>query len=101
MEPREIVDWISAAVEELLADESPVNERTPLIGRNGVLDSMSLVEICLALEDKADELGFEFDWTSDSTLSQSRSMFRTVASLADEFSFQYKGSVNDCSHRSK
>ena len=26
---------------------------------------MKLVEVCLALEDLADEHGFEFDWTSE------------------------------------
>ena len=46
---------------------------------------MKLVELCLALEDKATEMGFEFDWTSDVAMSRSRSMFRTAGSLADEF----------------
>jgi hypothetical protein len=46
---------------------------------------MKLVELCLALEDKAAEIGFEFDWTSDAAMSRSRSMFRTADSLAAEF----------------
>lgn len=46
---------------------------------------MKLVELCLALEDKAPDLGFEFDWTSDAAMSNSRSMFRTAGSLATEF----------------
>jgi hypothetical protein len=49
---------------------------------------MKLVELCLELEDKATELGFEFDWTSDSAMSKSRSMFRTAGSLAAEFIHQ-------------
>ena len=49
---------------------------------------MKLVEICVALEDAAEENQFEFDWTSDATMSKSRSMFRTVANLAEEFSNQ-------------
>jgi hypothetical protein len=57
----------------------------PLIGSQSVLDSMNLVELCLALEDKATEMGFEFDWTSDAAMSRSRSMFRTAGSLASEF----------------
>jgi len=57
----------------------------PLIGDKGLLDSMNLVELCLSLEDFADELEFEFDWTSDSAMSRSRSMFKTVNSLTDEF----------------
>ena len=42
---------------------------------DAILDSMSLVEVCLALEDLADEHGFEFDWTSEATMSKSRSIF--------------------------
>ena len=57
----------------------------PLIGWESVLDSMKLVELCLALEDKAADIGFEFDWTSDAAMSRSRSMFRTAGSLASEF----------------
>jgi hypothetical protein len=49
---------------------------------------MKLVELCLALEDFAEEKGFEFDWTSDQAMSRSRSMFRTAGSLAIEFKDQ-------------
>ena len=49
---------------------------------------MNLVEVCLSLEDLADDHGFEFDWTSESAMSMSRSMFRSVAVLAEEFSRQ-------------
>lgn len=62
-----------------------VNNDTPLIGDGSVLDSMKLVELCLALEDSAEEIGFEFDWTSDQAMSRSHSMFRTAGSLATEF----------------
>jgi hypothetical protein len=49
---------------------------------------MKLVELCLALEDMAVEIGFEFDWTSDAAMSRSRSMFRTAGSLVAEFIIQ-------------
>jgi hypothetical protein len=62
-----------------------VTDGMPLIGGESMLDSMKLVELCLALEDKASEIGFEFDWTSDAAMSRSRSMFRTASSLASEF----------------
>jgi acyl carrier protein len=77
---------VFAAVEVLLDDKSlTVTEETPLLGAEGLLDSMKLVELCLALEDRAGELGFEFDWTSDAAMSRSRSMFRTAGALATEF----------------
>ena len=62
-----------------------VTDNTPLIGDGSVLDSMKLVELCLTLEDFAEEKGFEFDWTSEQAMSRSRSMFRTAGSLASEF----------------
>jgi acyl carrier protein len=74
------------AIKALLEDKSlVVASDTPLIGGKSLLDSMKLVELCLALEDKATDLGFEFDWTSDAAMSKSRSMFRTAGSLATEF----------------
>lgn len=82
----EIQLTIYSIIAQLLEDKSlAVTDDLPLIGSKSVLDSMNLVELCLALEDKATELGFEFDWTSDAAMSRSRSMFRTAGSLASEF----------------
>lgn len=61
-----------------------INDETSLIG-SSILDSVDLVEVCLLLEDESDKFGFQFDWTSDSTLSKSQSIFRSVSSLAEEF----------------
>ena len=82
----EIKQKLFKKIAELLEDKSIIPmEDMPLIGSDSVLDSMKLVELCLALEDMATELCFEFDWTSDSAMSRSRSMFRTAGSLATEF----------------
>jgi hypothetical protein len=54
-----------------------------LLGCDAVLNSRELVELLLALEEFAEEkLGVKFDWTSDSALSEARSVFRTLGSLA-------------------
>jgi acyl carrier protein len=80
------------AIEDLLEDKSrSVTPETALIGGDSALDSMKLVELCLALEDAASTQGFEFDWTSEAAMSKSRSMFRTAGSLADEFMRQKAG----------
>lgn len=77
---------VFSQISQLLENKSlTVTDDMPLIGGESVLDSMKLVELCLALEDKAADIGFEFDWTSDATMSRSRSMFRTAGSLASEF----------------
>lgn len=71
-------------------DEIDITDQMPLIGDGSVLDSMKVVSLCIALEDVAADLGFEFDWTSNAAMSRSRSMFRTVGSLVDEFAKQMK-----------
>ena len=77
---------VFSQIAQLLEDKSLiVTDDMSLIGGESVLDSMKLVELCLALEDKAADLGFEFDWTSDAAMSRSRSMFRTAGFLAAEF----------------
>jgi len=78
-------------IESALEGKATVSEDMQLIGGDTLLDSMKLVEVCLALEDIADERGFEFIWNSEAAMSKSRSMFRTVTTLAEEFSSQSEG----------
>ena len=68
-------------------DPESIRADTQLIG-DGVVDSMSLVNLCLRLEDIAEEQGFEFDWVSEDAMSKSKSMFRTVERLTEEFLYQ-------------
>jgi acyl carrier protein len=85
---------IHALISQLFDDKSlAVTDDTPLIGGESVLDSMRLVELCLMLEDRASELGFEFDWTSEAAMSRSRSMFRNAGSLANEFCNQMEATT--------
>ncbi|WP_211824724.1 hypothetical protein [Kistimonas asteriae] len=84
---------VREAIATALEGKSEVSDSMQLIGGASLLDSMKLVEVCLALEDFADELGFEFDWTSEAAMSKSRSMFRTVESLAEEFANQSEGKL--------
>jgi acyl carrier protein len=80
-----IKNEIFVVIADLIQDKAQeINDDTPLIGGESLLDSMKLVELCLTLEDKATDLGFEFDWTSDAAMSKSRSMFRTAGSLIAE-----------------
>lgn len=79
---------VISAITNALERKAEVTENMQLIGGESLLDSMKLVEVCLALEDLADEHGFEFDWTSEAAMSKSRSMFRSVTALAEEFASQ-------------
>lgn len=75
----------------LLRDKTTaLTDDTPLLGDGSVLDSMSLVELCLTLEDFASDHGFKFNWTSESAMSQKRSMFRTIGTLSEAFIAQSK-----------
>jgi len=62
-----------------------IDENISLLGDKSALDSLKLIELCLILEDQAEEMGFEFDWTSEKAMSKSRSIFRTPLTLAQEF----------------
>ena len=81
---------VRACIIEITDDKIKPTDETSLIGKEATMDSMKLVELCLALEDKAADLKFEFDWTSETAMSKSRSLFRTVSSLAEEFHAQFQ-----------
>ena len=64
-----------------------VGPDTVLVGAGRVVDSADLVMLLLTVEDFArDELGAAFDWTSDSAMSEARSILRNVGSLAKHLS---------------
>ena len=83
-------ELVVEAIKRVLEEEatSQLGPTTELIGNDPVLDSMQLVEVCVSLEDAAEDLGFEFDWTSETAMSRSQSMFRNIRSLSEEFSKQ-------------
>ena len=83
-------EMVKQTIAKVTEHKFTITEDMQLVGREAILDSMKLVEVCLALEDFADDAGFEFDWTSEAAMSKSRGMFRSVAALADELSQQWE-----------
>ena len=79
-------------IKEVLEENIEINDETPLVGGNSQIDSMTLVQICLNLEDKSLEEGFSFDWTSEKALSSLNSIFKTPKSLALEYNRQLTSS---------
>jgi acyl carrier protein len=67
-----------------LTGEAPekVTAGTVLVGTGRVVDSADLVMLLLAVEDFARERGSYFDWTSDSAMSEARSILRSIGTLA-------------------
>lgn len=88
MDINEAKKIVIKAIEGVVKNKSSITENMELIGNDAFLDSMKLVELCINLEDLADQHGFEFDWTSEAAMSKSRGMFRSVAALAEEFAEQ-------------
>lgn len=63
--------------------EDTISSDTVLVGSGRVVDSADLVMLLLSVEEFArDRLGVEFDWTSDSAMSEARSVLRNVGTLA-------------------
>jgi acyl carrier protein len=75
-------------IKEIAGDEIDIDFESSLIGRNSTIDSLNLVQICLALEDRSSTEGFNFDWTSDKAMSSLNSIFRTPETLASEYNRQ-------------
>ncbi len=65
-----------------------VNISSNLIGENRIVDSFGLVEFCVSLEENLKNSKIKFDWTSDTAMSKSNSMFKDVRSLCEEINFQ-------------
>ena len=64
-----------------------VTSSTVLVGAGRVVDSADLVMLLIASEEFArDNLGATFDWTSDSAMSEARSVLRNVGSLSKHLS---------------
>ena len=88
MNIKQAKEIVISTINDALEGEAEITQEMQLIGGESLLDSMKLVEVCLALEDLADEHSFEFDWTSEAAMSKSRGMFRSVAALVEEFAKQ-------------
>jgi D-alanine--poly(phosphoribitol) ligase subunit 2 len=65
------------------SDGSSLDEKTPLFGEVGVLDSVGLVSLVVAVEQALeDEQGIRVSLADERALSQQNSPYRTVESLA-------------------
>ena len=83
-----MIDVIKKEIIGILDDNTfELDNNTPLIGDSSPLDSMNIVNLCLRLEEVAENMGFQFDWSGE-TMSKSKSMFKSVADLATEFERQ-------------
>tara|TARA_B100001778_G_C18312936_1_gene505149 strand:- start:229 stop:510 length:282 start_codon:yes stop_codon:yes gene_type:complete len=75
-----------------ISKNKKISFKSELIGSSSFIDSMTLVQLCITLEDFSNKLKFEFDWTSEKAMSRSQSIFRNVDTLSKEFLRQMKKS---------
>ncbi len=78
-----IVSLVQEAVNASSESALPADENTPLLGAEGVLDSLALVRLLVEVEDYCTERGLPFAWPSASALSPGKSPFRTARALAE------------------
>ncbi len=84
MDVTELIKIIKDSVDE----DFELNSSSPLIGENSIIDSMNLVQICISLEEKSQDDGFDFDWTSEKAMSSLNSIFKTPITLTNEYNLQ-------------
>ena len=65
-----------------------INANTLILNGDNNIDSMVLVQLCIALEEKSNSYGFDFDWMSEKAMSSMNSIFRTPESISKEFNRQ-------------
>lgn len=80
-------------INDITNEESDINAQSPLVGGSSLIDSMALVQICLALEERSQSEGFSFDWTSEKAMSSLNSIFKTPETLAAEYNRQFSESI--------
>ena len=81
-----LVSAITGFLRELVEHEesTPFGEDTPLFGSRGLLDSLGVVNLVADVETwVSDEVGRDLTLADERAMSEERSPFRTVASLAD------------------
>ena len=82
------VEDLIILINQILDKNFDLEYSTPLIGGDSSIDSMNLVQICIALEDKSEEDGFEFDWQSEKAMSSINSIFKNPETLVNEYNRQ-------------
>jgi len=87
MNREEIVKIVESAIADIVETDrikiSEINEKTPIFGLNGCLDSLGLVSLVVAIEDKLSEKNINITIVSEKAFSKKISPFLTVRTLAN------------------
>jgi len=70
--------------EEEVSISSELNKDTPLFGKNGILDSMGLVSLVVAVEQAIEEsMDVSISLADEKAMSQKNSPYKTIGTLAE------------------
>lgn len=91
-----LIDFIYSSLRRIsdCGDGVTLDASTPILGRDGLLSSMQLVELMLELEDYCREHGMDFDWANDAIFSTRHSVYRSIGTLADALMGNVQGSAS-------
>ena len=86
--PALVIDSLNEIISEMDKEDQPqmrnLDESTRLIGRKAVLDSLGLVSVIVDVEQKLEEdYGIGITIADERAMSQEKSPFRTVGTLAE------------------
>lgn len=91
-----VLDCLRQVLAERGVDADGVDEATPLVGRDAVLDSLGLVTLIVDVEDRlASEHDVEVTLADERAMSATKSPFRNVAALADHVAAVLSTSIDD------
>ncbi len=96
-EIREIIISALIQLKEEMEDslETEINDDTVLIGQEGMLDSLGLVNLIVSTEQKVEEeLGMIITLADEQALSQKNSPFRTVRAFIEYISLLLEKNEN-------
>jgi D-alanine--poly(phosphoribitol) ligase subunit 2 len=85
----EVISVILKTLEEIHEQQDlhiaqPLTDKTPLFGQEGILDSLGLVTLVVAVEQAIeDEFGVSISLADEKAMSQRHSPYRTIGSLAE------------------
>ena len=89
---KEVLDLQDASFEK----PKKIDEDTPIYGSDGYLDSLGLVRLVVAVEERLrDKFNVSISVVSDKAVSQSRSPFKDVKSLARYLKSLLKEELNE------
>jgi acyl carrier protein len=98
VESEKIIQVIFDTVDELneqYTEEQRLAKSTVLFGEGGKLDSIGVVTLIVATEQKLEEIfGISLTLADEKAMSQERSPFRTIGSLADYIEMLIEESTN-------